>query len=296
MINRLYILFLFSLAFSISFDKYESDFYSKKPILSYNSNNVSKNIFKSLVLPGWGQYKSGDYKKAFVFLCIESIAFSIYYNYDKKGSDLEALTREFGDKHWSFSTWIADYYSFENSNYRYIFEREETGTYKELWEGGHKIEFWYDNATYTTGDNTQFRALYDAILCPTNGNCNDDALNSVRVNKDHHYYENIGKYDHFFTGWDDNGDIYEFQKSSGELIAMSPNKKQYRSNWEDAAAFNRVADYALYALYTNHVLSLLDILVFSKINKNNKVNYAINTTYNSNNKMGIGGVVLTIAW
>ena len=297
MIYKLYILILLSAVFSISFERYESNFYNQDLILNYDSKYDTGNIFKSLVFPGWGQYSKGEYKKAIFFFCIESVALGVYYYNNRKGLDLELETREFGDEHWSFANWVVDYYNFENSNFRYIFEREETGTYKELWEGGHKIEFWYNDepSTYTTGNNDDFIELYENTLCP-NDICNEEILKSITINKDHHYYENIGKYDHFFSGWDDNQYIYEFQKASGELIAMSPNKKKYRMNWEKSADFNRMTDYALYAIYTNHILSLLDILVFSKINKNSKFNYQINTLYNPNNKMRIGGFILSVKW
>ena len=106
---------------------------------------------KSLIIPGWGQYSSGSYKKAFIFLCIESIAFGVYYNYNKKGVKKDNLTKNFGDQHWSFSNWVIDYYNFEDSEYSYIFEREETEGYKKIWEAGHKIEFMY-NYKYN-GDN-----------------------------------------------------------------------------------------------------------------------------------------------
>tara|TARA_X000001036_G_scaffold237363_1_gene221434 strand:- start:1821 stop:2714 length:894 start_codon:yes stop_codon:yes gene_type:complete len=297
MIYKLYILLSLSFLFSISFQKYETGFYNANEILNYDSKYDTKDILKSLVLPGWGHYSKGEYKKALVFFCVESIAFSAYYYYNKKGLDLEQQTKNFGDQHWSFTNWVTNYYAFEDSEFRYIFEKEETEFYKDLWEGGHKIEFWYNDeaSIYTTGNNDQFIELYENSICP-NGICNEQVLNSIVVNKDHHYYENIGKYDHFFAGWDDNQDIYEFQKSSGELIAMSPNKKQYRFDWEKSAEFNRFADYALYAIYTNHILSLLDILVFSKINKNSKFNYRIDTVYDANSKMGIGGIVLSATW
>ena len=293
MSNIIYILLL-SILCSASFERYDSDFYSNS-IPVYESDYSSKDILKSLILPGWGQYSRGDYKKAFIFLTIESIAFGIYYNYNKKGINKDSLTKNFADEHWSFSNWITDYYNFENSNFSYIFEREETASYKELWEGGHKIEFIYENQYYTTG--SAFINFYNDILCTNgHGECNEQIFDSIEVLKDHHYYENIGKYDHFFTGWDDNEDIYEYKKSSGELLAMSPNKKQYRKDWEVSAEFNRIADYALYTIYTNHILSLLDILVFSKINKNSKFNYRLSTIYDSNNNMGVGGVNLSITW
>ena len=51
----------------------------------------------------------------------------------------------------------------------------------------------------------------------------------------------------------------------------------------------------MYYLVSNTKI-FLDILVFSKINKNSKFNYRLNTIYDSNNKMGIGGVTVSITW
>jgi len=275
------------------------------PQLSYNNSYLGKDALKSGIVPGWGQYSSGDYKKAFIFLCMESIAFGVYYYYNKKGIKKENLTKQFGDKHWSFSTWVNDYYDFspsgEHGIYSYIFEGEATGPYKEIWEGGHKLQFSYDNDSYMTTSGDDFKEFYNETLCqgvsldPENYYCDVDILNSITVAKDHHYYENTGKYDHFFAGWDDNDQIIEHIKESGELIAMSPNKKQYRTEWEKAAEYNRFSDYALYAIYTNHILSILDILVFSKINKNSKFNYKLRTIYNPNNNLGIGGIQLLVS-
>ncbi len=296
--NTIFILLSLSLLYSNSFQRYESEFYnSSKTIeeLSYQSDYSSRDIIKSLIVPGWGQYSRGDYKKAYIFLCIETIAVGIYYNYNKKGVDTETLTKKFGDLHWSFADWITDYYNFKDHSLSYIFEREESGLYKDLWDGGHKVEFLYNNKRYTTGST--FEDFYNTELCPNgHGDCNLEVLNSITVLKDHHYYENIGKYDHFFAGWDDNEEIEKLQKPSGELIAMSPHKNKYRNDWESSAEFNRVADYALYAIYTNHIISLIDLLIFSKINSNSKLDYKLNTIYNSKNKMGIGGFRLSIAW
>jgi len=263
-----------------------------EPILNY-SNYSGKDAIKSVIVPGWGQYSRGNHEKAFIFLCVESIALGVYYNYNNKGIQKEKSTRKFGDEHWSFSTWVTDYYNFDIPEYSYIFEREETGSYKEIWEGGHKLEFTYDDKYHTTG--SAFEEFYNQKLCL---NCpeRENVLDSIYVDKDHHYYENIGKYDHFFSGWDDNEEISLHIKESGELIAMSPNKKTYRDDWEISAEFNRFADYALYTVYTNHIISLLDILVFSKINKNSKFNYKLRTIYNPDNNLGIGGVQILVSW
>ena len=293
----IYILLCCSFIFSES--KLVQFKYFDNSMLSYK-NNSGVDVLKSAIFPGWGQYSSRNYKKAAIFLCVESIAFGIYYHYNKKGVEKEKSTRTFGDQHWSFSTWVTDYYDFDHSgdlsDYRYIFTSEDSDSYKQIWSGGHKLEFTYNDEYYTTGSN--FESFYNDHLCPQGPgvNCNLDKMDSIKVTKDHHYYENIGKYDHFFAGWDDNDEIEEHIKESGEIIAMSPNKRKYRSDWELSSEFNRFADYALYTIYTNHIVSLLDILVFSKINKNSKFNYKLRTTYNPNNSLGVGGIELLVSW
>lgn len=278
----------------------ENHYFQYKTVQSLDDYSF-KNSIKSLIVPGWGQYKSGDYSKAFIFICIESVALGIYYNYNKKGTNRYNKATAFADQYWSFSKWITDYYDFEGPlddglDYSYIFKKEGSGLFEELWGGGHKIEFFYDNKYYSTGPS--FENFYDEVLgCDGNGNCNQSVFEEIIVTKDHNYYENIGKYDHFFAGWDDNKNIYEVEKKiSKELLAFSPYKREYRYDWDNAKAFNKIADYALYTIYSNHFLSLLDILIFSKINKDSKFSYKLGALYNPNNDFNFGGLKVSILW
>ena len=88
--NYIYIILIFNYSFCTSFvQSYNSDFYNH----NYNKfsyyNVDSKSILKSAIFPGWGQYSSGSYKKAAIFLSIELVAFGIYYSYDKKSAKEE---------------------------------------------------------------------------------------------------------------------------------------------------------------------------------------------------------------
>ena len=271
---------------------------------SNNDNLVSppsidfKQALKSLIVPGWGQYVSGDHKKAVMFFCIESIVVGAYYNYNIKGIREESKNEDFADSAWSFSNWVNNYYKWENDDeYSFIFEREDGEVYPEIWNGGHKIKFSYYGNDYETGN--EFEEFFrNDLSCKVDevNQCDPEKLDSIIVYKDHNYYENIGKYDHFFAGWKDIDDISEHIKESGEKIAMTPIKSKYRSQWELTAEFNRIADYALYAIYTNHVLSFLDILILSKINKKSKLNYQLRTIYNPHNNLSLGGIEVSIKW
>ena len=46
---------------------------------------------------------------------------------------------------------------------------------------------------------------------------------------DHHFFENIAKYDNFFSGWDDQDEIEMQINNNGYKTAFSPNKFSYRN-------------------------------------------------------------------
>ena len=269
--------------------------------IDYKSLDFSAGLaesIESLIVPGLGQLSNGDYVKAGIFFGVEVISWGVYAHYNQRGIKQDGLNKEFADEYWSFSKWVREYYIFDDSLYDYIFENEETENFEDIWGPGHKLHFIYDDNDYTTGND--FKDFYD-VHCPSQS-CDDifhpDSTHLFELRRNHNYYENIGKYDHFFAGWSDATleEIYLFEKDSGEKIAMSSKKKKYRDGWEHVSELNKIADYALYTIYTNHIISLLDILVFSKINKNSKFNYRINTLYNPNNRMGIGGFKVSVEW
>ena len=121
--------------------------------------------------------------------------------------------------------------------------------------------------------------------------------NDIQVEKDHHYYENIGKYDHFYAGWDDNDSLYVMVKElGGEYIAMSPNKKQYREIWNDSNDYYRIASFALSSMVANHFASMMDVLILSKLSNKKITNLSAKTYFSPINLYGIGGVELSFNW
>ncbi|PIZ61658.1 MAG: hypothetical protein COY19_12100 [Candidatus Marinimicrobia bacterium CG_4_10_14_0_2_um_filter_48_9] len=67
---------------------------------------VRKNFVKSLILPGWGQYSEGNYKRAAAFALIE--AATIYGHFYNLNQEALATTdyENYADLHWSFETWV----------------------------------------------------------------------------------------------------------------------------------------------------------------------------------------------
>lgn len=68
---------------------------------------VKVNFFKSLVLPGWGQYSEGHYKRAGAFALVELGTIAGHYFYLAQEQDAISAYQDFANQHWDFERWIA---------------------------------------------------------------------------------------------------------------------------------------------------------------------------------------------
>jgi hypothetical protein len=90
-------------------------------------------------------------------------------------------------------------------------------------------------------DSTRWNLHYDQTTDP-----NTHQLPSTKTQQ---YYEMIGKYNQFWTGWDD---------SQGSSVKLTPNRKHYEDMRRDSnAAYKRASNCAMLVL-ANHVLSSLE--------------------------------------
>ena len=125
--------------------------------------------------------------------------------------------------------------------------------------------------------------------------------NNIYVIRDRDFYENIGKYDQFVGGWDDEyddpfdnkGNWYTQQKGKVESIILTKNKNYYRDLRYDSKQLKLYSRYALTAIMFNHIISALDAAIVSSKMKNFP-NMRLN--YTSINKSGVGGVQVTYTW
>lgn len=149
----------------------------------------------------------------------------------------------FANEHWDFKRWVENYYTWENYekqysesglysgdtvyidgiNFRSLFSvqiGENEFDYRHINEISHALYF-YDPrfGEYVTFPDGSFGLSGDYFYCGDydiiNGSfaCLEWTLNPVFkqlldngdiiVQKDIHYFENIGKYNHFFMGWED---------------------------------------------------------------------------------------------
>ncbi len=189
------------------------------------------------IVPGLGEYYSGNWKRALIFAGIEVASWSIWLKNDKDGEDQTTRYENYADENWKFSRWISDYYSWEDDTTHLWLFSDSLGFYDDLWDASHHVSFHYTNNQTGTYDlmstNTvKFEEFYEDYF---DGLTEEEITfyidNDIefRIVQDQSYYENIGKYNHFFAGWVDNDAIYLYVvESTGEKLAMSPKKRIYR--------------------------------------------------------------------
>ena len=254
-----------------------------------------KPILYSAILPGSGEYSMGYKNRAYLFLGIEALAISTWYIFNQKGLNARNEYIPHADEHWNLLRWFADYSKWdEHLNFK-------------IWDEDHHIKFIYQGIHYSTNslidfkplyESNEFRDLYNSYSTESDHeNLLSLESHGIIIEKDHHYYENIGKYDHFYAGWEDNNSFFiEVKDDGGENISWSPYKKKYRETWNDSNDYYRIASYALASIVANHFSSMVDVLILSKLSNNKVSNLSARTYFSPLNPYGIGGITLSFNW
>ena len=266
-------------------------------LIDINSPNYKyggKAMLRSLILPGMGQIYAGNPKRALVFLGVETIAIASWNRYRRLGEDKTAAFEDSANAHWDFNRWWWDYGLYNNEYYTTTLPSE--GKIVIGPAGGHSLEFFVDmdddgrpEVFGNTNENTErLRQLMDS-----------DSSQYLHVKRNQEYYENIGKYNQFFPGWDDAleniNEVPEDRKSG--LFAYSPNRSKYMKMREDANRLKSIASYSVSALMFNHVLSAVDaIFSTAKWNREHATRVSGQLLYDPAVATGVSGVRISIAW
>ena len=243
-----------------------------------------KSLIKSLVIPGWGQaHNKAPFLKTLSFVAIETASIASAYYFHNLGLSSQHDYENYADNHWTLNYW---YIFTQNHN-------ADLGQYGiQLSGGSHSLVIKIDNETLQ-GEHGSFitsndiEGHYDWI---TNG--------YVTVVRDHHFYENVGKYNQFSGGWTDSEDYELVEKAvsdtSAEILVMTDLKESYLNMRFDSNQYKLVAKYSITVLMFNHIISGLEAILFaqkkSKILNNSKVALL----FNPKNRNGIGGISLTM--
>jgi len=203
----------------------------KPPVIQLQSENKKSPLLAgllSIVVPGAGEFYTGDYWKTALFLALEAAVITTAVVYDNKGDDQTEEFQQYADDYrnpdhnWSvvrYAQWIINN-RLQGTDPGIIISNDES---LPPWE---RVD-WAVLNTYENGTHK----------LPPHG--------------DQQYYELIGKYPQFTPGWND------FQQGQ-DIKNYPPNFRYYSGLRGKANDYYNVADKAVIGIYINHFLSALD--------------------------------------
>ena len=175
----------------------------------------------SAVIPGAGQFYNEDYWIAGIFLAAEAALIYVGLTYDKKGDDQTASFEKYADQNWSvvdYAEWLVEY---EGADRDKIIISEDPNL--PPWE---RVDWSELNAAETGSHHL-----------PPHG--------------EQQYYELIGKYHQYSSGWND------FTGGANKEL-VSPNLLYYSGERGKANDYYSTAKTAVIGIYINHLLSALE--------------------------------------
>ena len=199
------------------------------PQFSYPAEDKKSPILAgvlSLLIPGAGEIYTEEYLKAGIFIALEAAIVTTAVVYDGKGDDKTTEFQNYADDYmnpdhnWSvlkYAEWLITY---EQGDPNMILSNDPN---RPPWE---QVDWDLLNAAETGSHKL-----------PPHG--------------DQQYYELIGKYHQYSSGWND-------FTGGGDKNQISPNLIYYSGMRGEANDFYSVASTAVIGIYVNHFLSALD--------------------------------------
>ncbi|MDP2303618.1 MAG: hypothetical protein Q8N03_14465 [Ignavibacteria bacterium] len=210
-------------------------------IVSTDKKNPMIAGLLSLVLPGAGEFYTGEYLKAAIFLGLEVAIVTTALTYDKKGDDQTEVFEGFADQNWSvvkYAEWLIR----------------------------------HESASIPINPNQSL---------PPWERVNWDSLNAYEKKFSHklpkhgdqQYYELIGKYPQYSPGWN------AFDPNEPDYHVLPSIFLEYSKMRGEANDHYAVASTAVKIMYINHFLSLIDA-VWSAISFNNDLAISVKVDRN----------------
>lgn len=211
-------------------------------------------VLFSLAVPGAGEVYTESYVKAALFFAVEATSWSLAYSYNKKGNNQTAAYQDYANQHWSavrYVNWTIDHLNQLNSNIpndqQYYIDRIYSN-----WGGADdrptpdECGPPFDCINWP-GLNEMERAVANGV---TNG-----YTHTLPYYGEQQYYELIGKYDQFYSGWDDanptlNPSDYD-PPSDSRFVQYSRMRADANAQYDVASTWVKVA-------LINHILSAID--------------------------------------
>ena len=190
---------------------------------SNRAKSPGKALFLSALLPGAGEYYAGDRKRAAVFLGLEALGWALWSKWDSKGND------------------VVD---------------EFRATAREEWDPQSYI-------SWRISSRSRFSSLTHALPCSLYVvNDGIDGLVNCPESESQQYYELIGKYNQFVSGWSDltdaNGNPVQPTAVDSVELFHSDLRFTYEGRRDDSNKFLERASTVTGLILVNHALSAID--------------------------------------
>ncbi len=182
----------------------------------------------SALVPGAGEFWAGSWKRAALFFTLEAIGLWKYRSWNGDGNDLEDDFRARADDEWN--PW--DYLG---------------------WRGSRNARF--SSITHALPCSVYVASAPSSTPVP-------DAIADCPGRDKQQYYELIGKYDQFISGWDDVVDADGNRVTASQVDSAENHHSDLRLTYEvDRDNSNKLlkrATNALGLILVNHVISAID--------------------------------------
>ena len=201
-----------------------------------NIPTIDRSFFKSMLIPGWGQFGQKKYLRTAVFLGVEAAVLTGYFIYNNKYNDQLEVSHEFAREHWSLEQWLINY----------DYELHTHSIHVRCTDGNEPVEV---EVPQLNDQNEVF--IPDQILMCTNREMvwNGEA------------YENVYKYDQFAGGWESYSQSNPDNTRDEDQYYINPDRKKNKQQREEANDYAETATLFIYGLIGNHVISAFEALL-----------------------------------
>jgi hypothetical protein len=193
----------------------------------------------SLAVPGSGEFYAGSYWKAALFLAVEVGAWAMAYHFDKKGDRQTDFFQNYADQHWS----VIQYAQYSLKNF---IPASEQPAYQQ--------GLFYPNSQ---GRPPWEQVNWD-VLRQMEQEIGGFYSHNLPPHGEQQYYELIGKYPQFVSGWDavrDNPLPPDYEQIKANL----PQQYLEYGTWRGTANdYYRSASTYVAVAVVNHIVSAID--------------------------------------
>jgi hypothetical protein len=201
----------------------------------------------SILVPGAGEFYTGDYWKSAAFFAVDVALWIFAYNYDKKGDRQTDFFQNFANQNWSvvkYAQYAQDNLTPPNGPYNWLIPNTEG---RPPWDRVNWSEL--------NRMEQDIGGYYSHVLPPYG---------------QQQYYELIGKYPQFNQGWDDSGPTFNYGDP------LTPNFLWYAGQRGLANRYYEKATTFVTIALVNHIVSAFDA-AFSAASWNKKLQASLDT-------------------